>query len=88
MDDFSNSKQSLMNNISNKIYKYQEAPLQLLGFKKKEIQLNKEALDMIRSIEDEIIIVSLVGKARTGKSFLLNLLLENVGKNQGVIKII
>jgi len=39
---------------------------------------------MIRSIEDDIIVVSVIGKARTGKSYIMNLLLDNVGKNKGV----
>jgi GTPase Era involved in 16S rRNA processing len=39
---------------------------------------------MIKSIDEEIIVVSIVGKARTGKSYLMNLLLEQSGKG-GVI---
>ncbi len=37
---------------------------------------------MIKSIEEDIIVVSVVGKARTGKSYLMNLLLENIGKEK------
>jgi len=35
---------------------------------------------MISSIEEDIIVVSIVGKARTGKSYLMNLLLDQAGK--------
>ena len=59
-----------------------EESLQLIEFDDKTINLNKKALDIIRSIDDEIIIVSAVGKYKTGKSFLLNLLLDQ--NNQGV----
>ena len=46
-------------------------------------QINPQALNFLRSIKEEIIIVSVVGKARTGKSYLMNLLLDLVGKNNG-----
>ena len=61
-------------------YFYKEAPLQLIDFINGNFCLNEEALNMIRSIEEEIIIVSIVGKARTGKSYLMNLLLDQSGK--------
>ena len=49
-------------------------------------KLNPDALNIIRSIDDEVIVVSVVGKARTGKSYLMNLLLDNIGKTyKGVI---
>lgn len=41
-------------------------------------------MEILSSIEEDIIVVSVVGKARTGKSYLMNLLLDNIGKNQGV----
>lgn len=59
---------------------YEEKPIQLLEFQGSSFKINNEALEFIRSIEEEIIVVSTVGKSRTGKSFLLNLLLDNVGK--------
>eukprot|EP00340_Litonotus_pictus_P005854 CAMPEP_0170524004 /NCGR_PEP_ID=MMETSP0209-20121228/9453_1 /TAXON_ID=665100 ORGANISM="Litonotus pictus, Strain P1" /NCGR_SAMPLE_ID=MMETSP0209 /ASSEMBLY_ACC=CAM_ASM_000301 /LENGTH=613 /DNA_ID=CAMNT_0010812461 /DNA_START=48 /DNA_END=1886 /DNA_ORIENTATION=- len=40
-------------------------------------------MEMLKSIKEEIIVVSIVGKARTGKSFLLNTLLELNGKAEG-----
>ena len=54
-------------------------PIQLIDFSR-GFQINKQALDFLKSIKDEIIIVSVVGKARTGKSYLMNLLLDNIGK--------
>ena len=55
------------------------SPLQLIDFSH-GFQINKQALDFLKSIKEEIIIVSVVGKARTGKSYLMNLLLDLIGK--------
>jgi hypothetical protein len=55
------------------------APIQLIDFSR-GFQINKQALDFLKSIKEEIIIVSVVGKARTGKSYLMNLLLDLIGK--------
>jgi len=68
-------------------YYYKEAPLQLIDFSDGKFNLKDEALNMIRSIEEELIVVSIVGKARTGKSFLMNLLLDQTGKG-GVRRLI
>ena len=57
-------------------------PIKLIDFSK-GFKINEEALDFLRSIKDEIIIVSVIGKARTGKSYLMNLLLDLVGKGEG-----
>jgi predicted GTPase len=57
----------------------------LIEFKGNGFLLNEEAMEILNSIEEDIIVVSVVGKARTGKSYLMNLLLDNIGKNQGVI---
>jgi hypothetical protein len=54
-------------------------PLQLIDFSR-GFQINPQALNFLKSIKDEIIIVSVVGKARTGKSYLMNLLLDLIGK--------
>ena len=55
------------------------APIQLIDFSR-GFQINKQALDFLKSIKEEIIVVSVVGKARTGKSYLMNLLLDLIGK--------
>ena len=57
-------------------------PIKLIDFSK-GFKINEEVLDFLRSIKDEIIIVSVIGKARTGKSYLMNLLLDLVGKGEG-----
>ena len=54
--------------------------MQLIDFSDGKFNLNEEALKMIKSIDEELIVVSVVGKARTGKSFLMNLLLDQTGK--------
>ncbi|XP_059809241.1 guanylate-binding protein 1-like [Hypanus sabinus] len=51
-----------------------EKPLQLIYNKDGELQLNPEALKVLRSIEDPMVVVAVVGAARTGKSYLLNCL--------------
>ena len=62
--------------------KISNEPIKLIDFSK-GFKINPEALDFLRSIKDEIIIVSVIGKARTGKSYLMNLLLDLVGKGEG-----
>jgi len=88
-DLFSNNSKS--NNKPKKIYtndlpsselKINDAPIKLINFSK-GFQINEEALDFLRSIKEEIIIVSVIGKARTGKSYLMNLLLDLIGKGKG-----
>ena len=59
----------------------EEGPINLIEFSKKKFILKEEALNILRNIKEELIVVSIVGKARTGKSFLMNLLL-NSNNNQ------
>ncbi len=64
----------------------EEGPINLIEFQKKNFILNKEALEILRNIKEEIVVVSIVGKARTGKSYLMNLLLNSNNtqlKNKG-----
>lgn len=63
-----------------------ERPIQLIDFEAMNFKLNPDALNIIRSIDDEVIVVSVVGKARTGKSYLMNLLLDNIGKTYKGVK--
>ena len=58
------------------------SPIKLIDFSH-GFQINPQALNFLRSIKEEIIIVSVVGKARTGKSYLMNLLLDLIGKGTG-----
>ena len=57
-------------------------PIQLIDFSH-GFRVNPKAIDFLNSIKEDIIIVSVVGKARTGKSYLMNLLLDIVGKSNG-----
>lgn len=61
-----------------------EAPIKLIDFEGSKFKLNPAAIDFLKSITDDLIIVSVVGKARTGKSYLMNLLLDLIGKTKGV----
>ena len=61
-------------NINNKV---EEGPINLIEFHKNNFILNEKALNILRKIKEDLIIVSIVGKARTGKSYLMNLLLNN-----------
>ncbi|XP_072889432.1 guanylate-binding protein 1-like isoform X1 [Hemitrygon akajei] len=51
-----------------------EKPLQLVCNNDGKLQLNPEALKVLQSIEDPMVIVAVVGPARTGKSYLMNCL--------------
>jgi len=70
--------------VQNDKVNYMEEPLQLIEFQGSKFKLNPEALKIISSIENDIIVVSIVGKARTGKSYLMNLLLDRIGKETEV----
>ena len=81
-------KDSKFINKSQKIYtndlhnSKNNCPIKLIDFSK-GFQINKDAIDFLNSIKEEIIIVSVIGKARTGKSYLMNLLLDLIGKEEG-----
>ena len=62
------------------MFEFKEAPIQLIDFEGQKFKLNEEAINILKSIEEDVIVVSVVGKARTGKSYLMNLLLDNIGK--------
>ncbi|XP_059809220.1 guanylate-binding protein 1-like [Hypanus sabinus] len=51
-----------------------EKPLQLVCNKDGKLQLNPEALKVLQSIEVPMVVVAVVGAARTGKSYLMNCL--------------
>ncbi|XP_059810027.1 guanylate-binding protein 1-like [Hypanus sabinus] len=51
-----------------------EKPLQLVYNKDEKMQLNPEALKVLQSIKDPMVVVAVVGAARTGKSYLMNCL--------------
>ena len=84
IDDLSAPKNAKMytNDLQSPYQKARDTPIKLIDFSK-GFQINEEALDFLRSIKEEIIIVSVIGKARTGKSYLMNLLLDLIGKGNG-----
>ncbi|XP_069598545.1 guanylate-binding protein 1-like [Ranitomeya imitator] len=55
-------------------------PVCLIENEGSSLVVNKEAVDILQQISDPIIVVAIVGKYRTGKSFLMNRL---VGRNGG-----
>ena len=71
---------NINNNIENDINinkKEPEGPINLIEFRRNDFVLNEKALSILNSIKEDLIIVAIVGKARTGKSYLMNLLLNN-----------
>ena len=61
----------------------EENAINLIDIRRDKLILNEEALKLIKDIKENIIIVSIFGKGRTGKSYLMNLLLnsdENASK--------
>lgn len=64
----------------------ERGPLQLISVSQdlKTFTINQEALDIIRKLEGDIGIVAVSGAQRTGKSFILNLLLDRSGNGLGV----
>lgn len=66
----------------NKVFK--EQPIKLLEVQSGKIKFEEEALTLLRNIEQEVIVVTALGKHKCGKSFLLNLLLDHVGDRKGV----
>ena len=55
----------------------EENAINLIEIKRDKLILNEEALKIIKDIKENIIIVSIFGKQRTGKSYLMNLLLNS-----------
>ena len=61
------------------------SPLNLIEFRRDKLVLNEEALHVIKNIKEDLIIVFIFGKEKTGKSFLIDLLINS--KNKKNIKI-
>ena len=63
-------------------------PSQFITFENGRYFINKEILEFIRSIDEELIVVIFTGKSKSGKSYLMNLLLNSNNQNSesGVIK--
>lgn len=69
--------QSFNNPIRSSLSLKEEGPLNLMEFRRDKIILNEEAIKMLKEVKENIIIVVIFGKEHTGKSFLLNLLLNS-----------
>ncbi|XP_072889394.1 guanylate-binding protein 1-like [Hemitrygon akajei] len=54
-----------------------EKPLVLVYNKDGKLQLNPKALKVLQSFEDPMVVVAVVGAVRTGKSYLMNCLMED-----------
>ena len=72
-----NEKNNSIENDNYNIEKNMEGPINLIEFHRNNFVLNEKALDILYSIKEDLVIVSIIGKARTGKSYLMNLLLNN-----------
>ena len=59
--------------------------LNLIEFKRDQLVLNEEALLTLRNIKEDLIIVFIFGKENSGKSYLMNLLINSKEKN--IIKV-
>ena len=55
--------------------------LNLIEFRRDKLVLNEEALQVIKNIKEDLIIVFIFGKEKTGKSFLMDLLINSKIKN-------
>lgn len=51
--------------------------IKLIDYRNGRFIINKEKIDFIRSIEEELIIILFTGKCKTGNSYILNLLLNS-----------
>ena len=74
-NDINNNSENENDKILNK--NESEGPINLIEFRRNDFVLNEKALNILNSIKEDLIIVAIVGKARTGKSYLMNLLLNN-----------
>jgi tRNA U34 5-carboxymethylaminomethyl modifying GTPase MnmE/TrmE len=84
MEDHSIASNFEIYNNENGHVEFKEQPLKLIEVKNGKFSINEEAMNLLRAIEEEIIVVTIVGKELTGKSSLLNLLLEKDGSDEGV----
>ena len=63
---------------------FKEKAVNLINLDGSSISINEEGIKILEDIEDDIIVVCIAGKARTGKSYLMNLLLNSIGEDKGV----
>lgn len=83
-ESYNSSFKNFSNNYEFSSSFVSETPIKLIEFEGKNFKVNPIAIDFLKEINEDLVIVSIVGKARTGKSYLLNLLLDLIGKGKGV----
>lgn len=72
-----------MRNSQENIKDENNQPIKFIAFENNKLIINPEGKEIISKIESELGILSLVGKSRTGKSFLLNRVILNQSPNFG-----
>ena len=80
-----NTFQSKNTPLQKSLFAKEECPINLIEFRKDKLILNEEAIEILKNINENLIIVSIFGKERTGKSYLMNLLL-NPEENSKITK--
>ena len=80
---FQNNWETQIPLISPKII--EPTALNLIEMRRDNLILNEEALETLKGIKDDLIIVFIFGKEGTGKSFLMNLLVNANEKNKKMI---
>ena len=60
--------------------------LNFIEFRRDKLVLNEEAIKIIQNIKEDLIIVFIFGKERTGKTFLMNLLINPEDNKKSQIK--
>ena len=50
----------------------------LISFEREGFKVNPEAVEFLSSVKEKVAVISVAGKYRTGKSFLLNRILLNI----------
>jgi hypothetical protein len=53
----------------------------LISFEREGFKVNPEAVEFLSSVKEKVAVISVAGKYRTGKSFLLNRILLNIRKD-------
>jgi hypothetical protein len=53
----------------------------LISFERDGFKVTEEAKEFLRTVKDKIGVISVAGKYRTGKSYLLNRILLDLGPN-------
>ena len=71
---FQQNSEPLFSSVFSKSNK--PSAMNLIEFRRDKLILNEEAINILKNIKEEIIIVFIFGKEHTGKSYLMNLLIN------------